>query len=152
MANTLFLTLFLALVCLSAACSCPPRTFKDSFCSADSSVRVKIVKEIAPRRHAPPLRRFYFVYKASVKRRYKGSEPMANRIFIRTPKESSLCALSLQVGEQYLINLPMADKDTRIFGKKSYGINGCSTAMVFKHLSNEVKWRIKRSRKGDDVC
>lgn len=87
-----------------------------------------------------------------MKRRYKGSEPVTSRIFIRTPKQSSLCSLFLQVGEQYLINLPMAGTDARIFGKKSYGINACSTVMVWKDVPRTIKRFLRKSRRGDDVC
>ncbi|EFN65977.1 Metalloproteinase inhibitor 3 [Camponotus floridanus] len=96
----LLLTVLIAPVQRVAACSCMQAHPQTKFCESDFVAVIKVKKVL-------PVNEYEIAYKVKINRVFKSNSKADIALMqnlLRTPSSSSMCGVTLQVGETYVLN------------------------------------------------
>lgn len=111
-AMTLFLRALITalLVVSSLGCSCMPVSFDKSYCDSRTSFRATVLAEtdncVGKCHPINDQMDGAITYILKVSEVYKGAMPEDEVAYMRTPVNSGLCGVKLNVGSEYVFNLP----------------------------------------------
>lgn len=154
------LVLRIIIVCMVTSpvlsCSCLQTTFEKKFCRAVNSVRGKVVARFDTcEGTCDPFADQLsgrIVYIARVLENFKDNKIEDNVLFLVTAVNSALCGITLQIDQEYLLNLGAVGRRSETCPDDWYNIGLCDFPPLWESLSRNQMAFVRTNANGGARC